>query len=517
MTQNDGESTRRMTPRHVPTGVPGLDQILQGGLLEGASCLVTGRPGTGKTTMGNQMAFHYANEGNVLFVTVLAEAHDRMLLHLANFAFFRPELVGERVHYFSILHQLAEGGLDAALAELRRLVHSYGARLVVIDGSARFEDFAPSRAAYRRFVSVMVAQLAEFGCTTLLLAQPDGDSDTVEGIGTLVDGILQLDDQSVGRHDVRLLRVQKLRGSAPVRGQHEFAITDSGIEIYPRLEAGPLPLHPARPSRQRRLSTGVDGLDDLLRGGLLGGSSTVVAGPPGIGKTTLGLHFIAEGAYRGEPGLVASFGEAPDQLVSRATAFGLDLARHVDKGTVRMLWHPTTEFPIDAWATTLLATISSHHPRRLMIDGLTALARLSSVADRLPGFVSALGATLRAEGIASLISAETPTVEAAELDIPLPEAVATLDNVLLLRYVEPRSRLHRLISVLRVRESGFDPEVREFIITDRGIEVAPSSASAASVLEDTGRLHATPPNIGNSDLGEGGPRTSESPGDTGGG
>ncbi|HVL25449.1 MAG TPA: ATPase domain-containing protein, partial [Thermomicrobiales bacterium] len=273
--------------------------------------------------------------------------------------------------------------------------------------------------------------------------------------------------------------------------------------------------HLARPARQRRLSTGVEGLDDLLQGGLLTGSSTVVAGPPGIGKTTLGLHFIAEGAHRGEPGMVASFAEAPEQLMVRANAFGLDLARHVDNGTVRMLWHPTTEFPIDAWATALLATISAHHPRRVMIDGLTALARLSSVVDRLPGFVAALGATMRAEGIATVISAETPTVEAAELDIPLPEAVATLDNVLLLRYVEPRSRLHRLISVLRVRESGFDPHVREFTVTDRGIEVEPSSASAARVLEDIGRLRATPPTMSSSDLGEAGSRKSERTDDPG--
>ncbi len=516
MSQNDGESPRQWTPRRVPTGVPGLDRILQGGLLEGASCLVVGRPGTGKTTLGNQMAFHYADEGNALFVTILAEAHDRMLFHLANFEFFRPGLVGQRVHYFSLVHQLADGGLEAALTELRRLVHSYDARLLVIDGTARFEDFATSRPAYRSFVAALVAQLAAFRCTTLLLAQPNGGSETLEGIGTIVDGILQLDDQSVGRHDVRLLRVLKLRGSAPMRGQHEFAITDAGIEFYPRLEAGPLPIQPTRPPRQKRLPTGVDGLDALLQGGLLTGSSTVVAGPPGIGKTTLGLHFIAEGAHRDEPGLVASFGEAPDQLVSRANAFGLDLARHVDTGSVRILGHPTTELPLDAWATNLMTTISSQQPRRVMIDGLTALARLSSVADRLPGFVAALGTALRAEGIASVISAETSTVEAAELDIPLPEAVATLDNVLLLRYVEPRSRLHRLISVLRVRESGFDPEIREYTITDRGIEVAPSSATAAKVLADVARLPAAPPNMGDSDIREGGSRNAKTPDDPGG-
>ncbi|HEV2074354.1 MAG TPA: ATPase domain-containing protein [Thermomicrobiales bacterium] len=505
MSTHDGEHTAHpWTAQRVTTGVSGFDEVLDGGLLEGASCLISGGPGTGKTTLGNQIAYHLAaDDVNVLFVTVMAEAHDCMLMHIANFGFFRAELVGHRVHYVSLVHQLAENGVSGAIQELRRMVHTYDAKLLVIDGIARCEDFAPSRAAYRSFVSELVAQMAAYRCSTLLLAQPDSESRTLHDIGTIVDDIVLLEDVSLGVHDTRLLRMLKMRGAVPLRGQHEFVINHAGIDVYPRLEARPLAIQPARPMHQKRLPVGIDGLDSLLQGGLLTGSSTLIAGPPGIGKTTLGLHFIAEGAHRGTPGMIASFGEAPERLTSRATGFGLELERHVASGAVRILWQPTSDLPLDAWANQLLAAVVEHRPQRLFIDGLTGLVRLASFPDRLPGFLSALGNALRAEGIATIISVETPTVEDAELDIPLPEAVATLDNVVLLRYVEPRSRLHRLISVLRVRESGFDPGIREFTITDRGIEVASSSASAASVLGDDTNLPPSPPKSGEHDAAGG--------------
>jgi len=499
--QNEPRAAQRPAPggaERVPTGIPGLDAVLRGGLLRGASCLISGEPGTGKTTLGNQLAYQVAaNDGVALFVTVVAEAHDRMLMHLAGFGFFAPEAVGRRVHYLSLVHHLGESGLAGALSEIRRLVRTHGASLLVIDGAARFEDFASSHQAYFGFVAQLIAELAIFNCTTLLLAQPNHTGEALHSIESIVDGIIVLEDRSVNVRDTRLVRVVKLRGSSPLRGLHEFAITDSGVEVYPRLEAEPITVRPERPSRQRRLPLGIDGLDTILQGGLLTGSTTLVAGPSGIGKTTLGLHFLAEGAHRDEQALIASFGEAPGRLISKADALGLDLGGHVETGRLRVMWQPMCDRPLDAWAGELVANVIEHQPQRLMIDGLTELARLTPFAERLPPFLAALGHVLRTHGVTTIFTAETSTAEAAGLEIPFPEATAMLDNALLLRYVEPRSRLHRLMSILRVRESGFDPTVREFTITDHGIEVASTGSSAESVLADVARLS------GSSTSGEG--------------
>lgn len=482
---NQPPGAPRRTQNRLSTGVSGLDVVLHGGLFQGASCLIIGEPGTGKTTLGSQMAYRHARSGGTaIFLTVVAEAHDRMVGHLAAFDFFDAAIVGSGVFYYSLIETMAENGLRGALETIRRSVREHGARVVVIDGAARFQDFATSRVEYRHFVADLISQLALLGCTTLLLAQPDAEKETLYEIGTLVDGLIILEDRDVGVRSVRSLQVPKLRGSPTVRGHHEFAITDAGVEVHPRLEALPPPDQPDRRMRQRRHPFGIDGLDTMLRGGPLTGSTTLVAGPPGIGKTTLGLHFIAEGAYREEPGLFASFSEDPGRLVDKADMLGFELGGHVESGRVHFHWQQAPAKPLDAWANELLREITRVNAQRVVIDGLTDLEQMASHKDRLVPFLTALCHRLRAQGVATLFSAEMPTVEDIGLAVPLADAAAALDNVVLLRYVEPRSRLHRLISILRVRESGFDPTVREFSISDRGIEVEPSSDGAESVLDD---------------------------------
>ena len=316
--------------------------------------------------------------------------------------------------------------------------------------------------------------------------QPGANADSLHTIGTHVDAIIAIEDRTIGARDVRLLRVIKQRGGETLRGIHEFAITSAGIEVYPRLEAAMAPLHARQRMRQKRHPFGIDGLDDMLMGGVLTGTSTLIVGPPGIGKTTAGLHFLADGAHRGEPGLIASFQEAPEQLVAKADALGLELGSHVESGRVKILWGPSLDRPLDEWVGALIQTIAEHQPQRLLVDSLTDMVRLVVTEERLPGFMTALVHTLRTRGVATIFTVEAPTVEGTELAVPLPEATAGVDNAILLRYVEPRSRLHRLVSVLRVRESGFDPNTREFSITDHGVEVRHSAESAAAVLGAAG-------------------------------
>lgn len=484
MGEREHKAHRRTVERRA-TGITGLDEVLQGGLILGGSLLVLGEPGTGKTTLGNQLAYNFAAAGaTTLIVTLVAEAHDRMLLHLGGFSFFAPEQVGQRVRYFTLVDEFAQHGLSGGLAALRQLVRDQGASLLIVDGASRFEDFATSRPEYRRLSAELHAQLALMGCTVVLLAQPSVEGDALHTLGTHVDGIMLLEDRIVGRHPARMLRVLKLRGSDSLRGNHEFAITGAGVEVYPRLEAALVPTRAARRGRQKRHPLGISGLDAMLAGGVLTGSTTLIVGPPGIGKTTIGLHFISEGAHRNARTLIAGFQEPPERLVAKADGLGLALSGQVEANRVQMLWEPSPDRPLDAWAGQLLAVVAEHRPECLLIDALTDVARLGTAPDRLPAFFTALSHALGTFGVTTLLTAEVPTVEGTALDVPLPETTATLDNVILLRYVEPRSRLHRLVSVLRVRESGFDPGVREFIITDRGIEVDASTETAEAILSD---------------------------------
>jgi circadian clock protein KaiC len=470
----------------LATGIPGLDQVLVGGFVRGDACLVMGAVGTGKTTLANQLAHNVARAGGTaLFVTVLAEQHDRMLTHLRGFGFFDPSLVGRRVHYVSLYDPLRTGGLDAVLGQARALVREHRATLLLMDGAGHLGRHAASDVAMAQFVMSLNSQLSRLGCTTLLF------SDQTDPGGThasLLDAIVRLHDEALGLHQLRLVEVVKMRGVDYLRGRHQFVITAAGIQVYPRLEASVAHDPPVADARPERAAFGVPGLDEMLRGGLVAGSTTLLLGAPGAGKTTAGLHLLVEGARRGEAGLIATFHETPPRLIAKADKLGLELGPLVEAGRVRILWRPPVEVLLDAWTHEVLATVEEHSPRRLFIEAVTDLERLAVVPDRMYGFLTALSVWVRARGITTLLSADIPAVVGGQPALPEPALSASIENAILLRYVELHSHLHRLLSIVKTRESAHDTSIREFAITERGLDVAATFESAEAVLTGIARL-----------------------------
>jgi circadian clock protein KaiC len=220
----------------------------------------------------------------------------------------------------------------------------------------------------------------------------------------------------------------------------------------------------------------------MLGGGLPAGSSTLLIGNPGAGKTLTGLQFIVAGAERGERGLIAGFHEAAPRLVATAEAIGLDLGRHLDTSLVRILWQLPIDLAPDAWAQTLLATVAEHRPARLFVDALPDVAQHLRPSDRLTDFVTALVTTLRAEGVTALFAAELDTLVGPELRLPIPDISAAMDNGILLRHFELESQLHRLVSIIKMRQSAADPVIREYVITDLGLAVGEPFSHAMALL-----------------------------------
>jgi circadian clock protein KaiC len=464
--------------------VSGLDAILGGGIPVGRTCMVAGSPGVGKTTLGNQIAFHHAaTGGRALVATLLSETHDLMLANLRGFRFFDPSLVGDRVRYLNLFDALAREGLDGIIAAVRHVARESDATLLVIDGAAVIEDMAPSQLALRRFIQQLQAQAAILGATTLLLTGQTRDQ--LEILGAHVDGVLVLANERFDSRHVRRLEVLKLRGGRHVTGAHEFLITDDGLIVHPRLEsvAGR-----RRPPEQpgELLGTGVAGLDAMLGGGLMPFSSTLLMGTPGAGKTLLGLSFLLDGARRGEPGLLAGFHETEAALISTAARIGLDLQGAIDSGLIRILWDPPLELSADAWAWRLLAAVGEYRSRRVFIDALTDIQRFIASSLRMPTFTAALTNELRALGVTALIATEIDAYVDEQLAVPIPAASATMDNGLLVRQVEIRSSLLRLVSILKARQIGTDPAIREFVIGDQGITVSLPFSAATGLL--TGRV-----------------------------
>lgn len=446
------------------TGVSGLDTVLGGGLLRGGTYLIQGTPGAGKTVLGNQVAYqHAAAGGKVLYVTLLAESHSRLLLHLRSFDFFRPHLVPSAVYYVSGFTLLDGEGLPGLLELVRREVRLRAATLLVVDGLASADEAALRSGDQRKFIHELQCYVALADCTALLLRNKE-DGERPEQ--AMVDGLIELVDRSHGDRDIRDLRVVKLRGSRHLSGRHVFRITAAGVVVFPRLEeAFATPTGPFKRFAER-VPIGVEAVDRMLGGGLPSGSTTVLLGPPGSGKTSFCLHFLAH-ASEDEPALLFGFYERADLALLKAEKFGLPLRDLVRRGLLEVIWRPPTENLVDELGHELLQAVRARRVRRLVIDGIGPLQE-AAPEERFSRLFAALANELRSHGVTTLYTAEVTKVLSPELDVPIPGMSAVFDNLVLFRYVELEGRVRRVLSVTKVRDSAYDDKVRLFELVPGG-------------------------------------------------
>lgn len=476
-------------PARVPTGIPGLDPILEGGLLQGGVYIVLGTPGSGKTIFGNHVCFaHAAGGGQAVYITLLAESHTRMLGHLHRMEFFRPELIGERIYYLSAFKVLEAEGLAGLFTSVRKAIESRSASLLVLDGLISAEEAAASPVEFRKFVHELQIVSSMVGCTVLLLASTDRRG-AFQPEHTMVDGIIELGDELSRLRSLRYLIVRKLRGSDPVRGRHTVEITQEGLRVRPRFEtrAGQPALPPAAPDEDVRRGFGVRELDGMIGGGMPSNSVTMLLGPTGVGKTTLGLQFLVEGARRREHGLYFGFFERPQMLLRKSERIGLGLEQAHEDGLVEMSWRRPVEGTIDVVGQELLDAVRRTGARRLCLDGIQGFEMSVDPSDRIRDVFATLADELASEGVTTIYTVETPDLFGPRIEVPLRGLSAITHNVILLRHVELEARLCRLISVLKVRDSNHDSRIREFRISANGIEVADTFKDATKLMSGSAR------------------------------
>lgn len=245
----------------------------------------------------------------------------------------------------------------------------------------------------------------------------------------------------------------------------------------------------APPRAASRFSTGIPTLDSTIGGGLSRGSTTSLMGAPGVGKTLMGLNFLAAGADAGEPGLYLGFYETPERLMAKAAGVGLDVREHAAQGLLRFEWFAPLEIHIDQIAEVVQGIVREQGIQRIFVDGIEGFALGAMHAERVPTFVTALMIALREAGATTLLSEELPlftsTIDSTALSVS-----ALVENVILLRFYELDAKLHRLISVIKLRESSFDPSIREFFITAEGITVADRIVGMDHILQGNPRVSA---------------------------
>ncbi len=464
----------------MSTGVAGLDEVLGGGLLPGRAYLVRGGPGTGKTILGLHFLTAGAAHGDKSLFITLEEPEDQIRrdalaigLKLDGITFLD---LSPGAEFFT--RGLAYDIFSPSEVERQPTAQSIVERIeslrpgrVFLEAMTQFRYLSPDAFQFHKQVLSFLRFMRDKDATVLFssegsLAAPDED------LQFLSDGVLQLevcgDDRSVA--------VRKLRGSDFRSGRHTMRLTGHGMAVFPRL----VPERHTRQFIRETVSSGLQELDALLHGGIERGTVTVITGPTGVGKTTLGLCFVKEAAVRNERSVIYSFDEAAETLVRRSELMRIPLQEMAERGKLSIVQVEPLSYGPDEFAHLVRQEVEERRTSIVMLDGIAGY-RLCVRGGDLKTHLHSLCAYLRNMGVTTILVSE---LEAVTGDFRATELGTSYlaDDILFLRYLELSGELRRAVGVLKKRVSGFESTLRELEITGTGVRVGTPLTQLRGIL-----------------------------------
>jgi circadian clock protein KaiC len=460
----------------LSTGVAGLDEVLRGGLIPSRTYLVRGAPGTGKTILG----LHFLSAGeNTLFISLsetekmVRAAADSLNIDLKGVTFLdltpNAGFFAESETYDIFSPAEVERGptTEAIVKRIRDLQP----RRVFIDAINQLRYLTTDDQEFRRHIFSLLRFLREQG-TTVLFTSESGEQFKDEDLQFVSDGVIQLEREE----HRRAISVLKLRGTGFQEGSHALKINDHGLHIYPRL----IPDIHTREFMPEIISSGIDDLDALLHGGLERGTVTLITGPIGVGKTTVGLHFLEEAARRGERSVIYLFEESIDTVVHRCESIGIPVERMVEGEHLSLVPVEPLQMAAEEFASRVREEVEIHKVRIVMLDSVAGY-RLAVHGEELVIHLHALTRYLRNMGVTVVLINETDAI-AGPLRATDYGFSYLADNVIFMRYLEIRGRLHKALGVLKKRASDFEKSLRELKITSQGLRLGPPLQGVGGVL-----------------------------------
>ena len=466
------DNSTKVIIKKLPTGVPGLDDILGGGLPEFSFNILAGAPGCGKTTLAHQFIFANATpERPAIYFTVLGEPALKMLRYQQQYTFFDASKLNRSVHFINLSQVLLDHGLAGILAEITKQVEAISPGIVVVDSFRTVVRRVPeSEVQIQGFVQELGLLLTSWEATTFLIGEYVESELRDNPIFTVADGLFWL-YQNVERNSVvRKLQIMKLRGQGSVPGLHTFRISDAGLQAFSRTLG--LAGRKTKVLGGKRLSMGSPELDEMLGGGIPEGDSLLIAGSSGTGKSLLATQFIAAGLRQGEPGIVAVFEERPEEYAARATSFGLDLDTPIKEGSLKVIYLRPLDLSVDETMQEILDAIKETGAKRLVIDSLAGFEMALA-----PGFRADFRESLY-RMIYSLTSLGITILSTVEMEESFTELLFSTysisfltDDIIRLRYVEIEGRLRKVLMVVKMRRTNHSRDIRQYEITSNGVVV----------------------------------------------
>lgn len=452
----------------IPTGISGLDTILNGGYGAGRSYLVRGAPGTGKTILGLHFLSGGGPEERGLYITFgepaaqIREDAARLGFTLDDVDFLtlapQSDFFVEQAAYDIFSAADVERGPVAE--QIIEQVEETAPARVFIDSMTQLRYLASTPDQVRRQSHSLIRFLNEQGATVLFASERSEQVDDHD-LQFLSDGVVELSMDAEGR----FAEVRKFRGSDFKGGPHGLSISEEGMAIYPRL----VPQGRERVFTRETVSSGVPEIDELLGGGLDRGTATIISGPSGVGKTTLGMQFMKEAAGRGERSVLCSFEEESETLLHRCDAINIPARTMIDQGKLVVHTARPWSFSADAFTETIRHEVEVNAARIVMVDSLTGLQHMLP-SDKFSSRIQALTKYLVSHDVTVIHTDEVASITGEFR--PTDSAVSYLvDNIIFLRYLEMNGAMRKAIGVLKKRTSDFEKQLREFEISPYGLKV----------------------------------------------
>ncbi len=458
--------------RRASTGVAGLDEVLRGGFIAGRTYLISGPPGTGKTTLGWHLLTDGLRAGESVLYISFAEPEAELRANAALSGFDvdgvhivdlspPPELFARAETYD--IFSVGEVEREPTTARIVEAVESLRPRRVFVDSMTHLRFLASDGFHFRRQSLSFLRYLADKGAVVVVTSESTAETPD-DDLRFIADGVIELDlDQRA-----RTLCVLKFRGSGFQAGRHTLVLGESGATVYPRL----IPAQHGVRYDPDPLASGLPRLDELLHGGIERGTITLISGPTGVGKTTLGIQFMVRAAQSGIRSTVYTFDEPGETVLRRCEGIGMDVRRMIAQGTLAMTDLEALRYGPDEFANLVRRDVEEHGTRIVMLDSVSGY-RMSVPGGDLAERLHALGRYLQNVGVTVLLVdelRELTSFRATEVGISY-----LADNVVFLRYVERivdgSAQLRKGIGILKKRMSDFEKTVRDFEITSTGIRI----------------------------------------------
>lgn len=445
----------------ISTGINGLDDVLNGGIPELSVCLLAGNPGTGKTILAQQILFNVNNGGSsVVFISTSSEPQIKILRYQKEMEFFNINNFMSSFLYQDMSNFICRDKINGLIGELNGILKNHKPRLIAIDSFKSIADLFDDDYELRKFVSNLNLMISAWDCSALLVGEYNEDQLMQKTETAIVDGIIYLSGMEEKRFQKRFLRVLKMRGTSYQPGENFFEITDQGINVYPRLMYN-IDHNECDFNNNHRQTTGVAKIDDILGGGIPRGTSTLLCGDVGTCKTLFGITWLLKGASGGENSLLINFEETSGQIEDKIKSFNWE---RPDNFLLHCI--SPVELDLDKHIHEIIREVLENQVTRVVIDSIESFETSMSDKSKIVDYLGTLISILKSKKVSLILICKSFA------EISTRQGISFMaDNVIMTKYVRINNMIRKSITVLKLRNSRHDSEIKEVLVTPEGMEI----------------------------------------------